>query len=87
MARGWESKAVEAQQEQARGSAPVGPAPTPEQLERRQRQEGLRLALADATAQLQAACRPVHRDMLRQRIAAIEADLATLAGQPSGGRD
>ena len=48
-------------------------------MERRQQVEGLRLALAEATAQLQAACRPVHRDMLRQRIAALEASLASLA--------
>ena len=87
MARGWESKAVEAQQAESLTPAQVGPPPTPEEVERRQRRDGLRLALADATAQLQAACRPVHRDMLRQRIAAIESDLAALAGPSGGGPD
>jgi len=86
MARGWESKAVEAQQAEARGPARTGPPVSQDELERRQQLEGLRLALADATAQLQAACRPVHRDMLRQRIAAIEASLASLTGVVRGNR-
>ena len=86
MARGWESKAVEAQQAEARGPARTGPPVSQDELERRQQLEGLRLALADATAQLQAACRPVHRDMLRQRIAAIEASLASLSAAGRGVR-
>ena len=41
----------------------------------------------DATAQLQGACRPVHRDMLRQRIAALEARLMEVQGAPGSGGD
>jgi len=76
MARGWESKAIEDQQAEAGRRPAPGPALTPEEQERRQRAEGLALGLADLMAQLQAACRPSHRDMLRQRIAAVERLLA-----------
>jgi hypothetical protein len=78
MARGWESKAVEAQQADARTSRPAGPALSPEEIARRQKAESVALALADTTAQLQAACRPGQRDALRQRIAGLEALLAEL---------
>ncbi len=84
MARGWESKAIESQQDDARARTSAGPAPSPADLERRQKADSIALALADLTAQLQAACRPVHRDMLRQRMAALEEMLAALAA-PQGG--
>ncbi len=83
MARGWESKAIESQQDDARAKGPAGPAPSPEELERREKAASVGLALADLTAQLQAACRPAQRDLLRQRVAALEALLASLA-PPSG---
>lgn len=86
MARGWESKSVESQQDDARAKGPAGPAPSPEEIARRQRAESIQLALADTTAQLQAACRPVHKDMLRQRMTALEALLAGLAPPPDGRR-
>lgn len=78
MARGWESKAIESQQADRAVARPAGPAPTAEALARRQRAETVALALADATAQLQAACRPAHRDSIRQRVTALEALLAGL---------
>ena len=84
MARGWESKAIESQQDDARAKGPSGPAPSPAQIARRQQAESIQLALADTTAQLQAACRPVHKDMLRQRVAALEALLAGLAESKDG---
>ncbi len=87
MARGWESKAIEAQQADAGRSAPVGPPLSEAERERRRQADGLRLALAEATAQLQAACKPMHRDMLRQRIVALEARLAEITGPPVPGGD
>lgn len=78
MARGWESKAIESQQADAERK-PIGPALSQDELDRRQRAETLGLALADITAQLQAACTPLHRDMLRQRMVAVEALLAEAA--------
>jgi hypothetical protein len=87
VARGWESKAVEDQQAEARRPAAAGPPLSDAERARRQEADGLRLALADATAQLQAACRPVHRDMLRQRIAAVAARLTEVEGRPEPGGD
>lgn len=86
MARGWESKAIESQQDDARAKGPAGPAPSPAQIARRQQAESIQLALADTTAQLQAACRPLHKDMLRQRVTALEALLAGLAEATDGSR-
>ncbi len=86
MARGWESKSVESQQDDSRAKGPTGPALSPEAIARRQQAESIHLALADTTAQLQAACRPVHKDMLRQRVTALEALLAGLAAPPDGPR-
>ena len=83
MARGWESKAIEAQQDEAGRRVPAGPPLSEAERERRRQADGLRLALAEATAQLQAACKPVHRDMLRRRIAALEASLAATGGPDS----
>ena len=86
MARGWESKAVESQQDDARAKRASGPAPSPDEIARRQQAESIQLALADLTAQLQAACRPMHQDMLRQRVTALEALLAGLAAPTDGSR-
>ena len=83
MARGWESKAVEAQQAEARPARPTGPELSPEAMARKQKADSVALALTDATAQLQAACRPAQRDALRQRVLALSELLASLrAPQP-----
>ena len=78
VARGWESKAIESQQEDRHTRRPAGPALSAEARERHQRAESVALALADTTAQLQAACRPAQRDVLRQRVVALETLLAEL---------
>ena len=43
-----------------------------------QRRVMLELALAQTQAELQAACRPAHRDMLRLKLDALKAELGTL---------
>lgn len=78
MARGWESKAIESQQDDRDARRPAGPVLSAEARERQQRAESVALALADTTAQLQAACRPAQRDMLRQRVTALETLLTEL---------
>ena len=83
MARGWESKSVESQQEDSRARAPAGPQASTEELARREKAQAVTLVLADTKAQLQAACRPVHRDMLRQRVLALEEMLAALQAAAS----
>jgi hypothetical protein len=78
MARGWESKSVESQQSDAQAHTAKKPELTPIERERHERRTGLELALTRAQAELQAACRPVHRDMLRLKMEALRAQLAEL---------
>lgn len=87
MARGWESKAVESQQEEATRRTERARPLTAEERARLSERAGLELALARTQAELQAACRPAHRDMLRLRLEAIRARLAALAapGGAAGG--
>lgn len=77
MARGWESKAVEDQQQQALAerSAVVG---TPEDAERQAARASILLARSRALADLQLACAPAHRSMLEQAIRDLDARLAGL---------
>jgi hypothetical protein len=78
MARGWESKAVESQQDDARSARRPGRTLTPDQRRRAERRAGLELAVAQAQAELQAACRSAHRDMVRLKLEALQAELQAL---------
>jgi hypothetical protein len=77
VARGWESKAVEAQQEQSIGDrarpehAPV----TRDELERRSKRATLALARARAAADLQHARSPAHRAMLQRALDSLDRQL------------
>ena len=80
MARGWESKAVESQQEDAdRRPGPSEPVLSDEARARLQQRRTLELALAQTQAELGAACRAAHRDMLQQRLKAIRDAIEALA--------
>jgi hypothetical protein len=78
MARGWESKSIESQQDDAGRRSGTGRELTAEERQRLASRTNLELALAGTQAELQAACRPAHRDMLRLRLEAIRAQLADL---------
>ena len=78
MARGWESKSVEAQQDAADSPRITGPALTPEQVARKAERGTLMLARTRALADLQKACVPAHRAMLEQAIADLDTRLAAL---------
>jgi hypothetical protein len=78
MARGWESKSIESQQESAAASQVPRPELTADQRDKAQRRATLELALASTQAELQAACRAPHRDMLRLKLDALKAELGTL---------
>jgi hypothetical protein len=78
MARGWESKAVESQQAEAERERRLGPALSDEARRRLEQRRTLELALAQTQAELAAACRAAHRDMLHQRLAAIREALEAL---------
>lgn len=77
MARGWESKSVESQQEDAQSEKPMRRDLSPEERDTVQRRATLELALAGAEAELLAACRPAHREMLRLKLDALKAELGT----------
>jgi hypothetical protein len=74
MARGWESKSIEEQQEaaaQQRG-ADAAPEISAAEADRRRELESLQLARARVVADLQRACRPAHRGMLETALADVE---------------
>jgi len=82
MARGWESKSVEAQQEAASVARPAGPKLAPadaaREASRKSARATLLLARTRALADLQTACVPAHRAMLEQAIAELDQRLAAL---------
>jgi hypothetical protein len=78
MARGFESKSVESQQEEAQRARTVRPAMTEEEKARQARKTGLELALAQTQSEMTAACRPAHREMLKLRLEAIQAQIRGL---------
>jgi hypothetical protein len=78
MARGWESKAVESQQADAAQAKTGLPALSPAERDHLQQRRSLELALAQTQAELIAACRAAHRDMLQQRLEAIREALDAL---------
>ena len=83
MARGFDSKFVEAQQEEAARKVPMRPAMTAEQREREAQRQSLELARARAGADLRKATAPAHRRMLEEALRALEGQLEKLkAGQP-----
>jgi hypothetical protein len=78
MARGWESKNIEAQQEEASRRRPSGRPRTAEELARQDRRRALELARSRAVEDLRRATAPPHRQMLEQAIASLEEQLAAL---------
>jgi predicted component of type VI protein secretion system len=86
MARGWESKSVEQQQEEMaqqrksfreKNGALVLPTPSPKEQQRNRKREGLLLSRGRLTQQLQAANHPRHRQMLEQAIAEVDRQLSS----------
>lgn len=78
MARGFESKMVEFQQEEAaRGRSKTEPM-TAEERARSTRRAGLELARTRAVIDLANATRPAHKAMLEQAIKALDEQLEHL---------
>jgi hypothetical protein len=78
MARGWESKSVEQQQEEMSEQRKTVRAPiSPEQQQRNRKREGLLLSRERLTQQLQAAGNPRHRQMLEQAIEELDGQLSS----------
>lgn len=77
MARGWESKSVEAQQAEAR-EKPAEPRPimSVEEAARWREREGLRLARQRVLQQLEQSADPRHRRLLQDSLADLEKKLS-----------
>ena len=72
MARGWESKNVESQQEEALKPREERPALTPEERERVQQRRAIELALAAKRVELTNATSDAHRAYLQRAIDELE---------------
>ena len=73
MARGWESKAIEQQQEAARaGDRPPKRRLTESELRREHERRGLELSRERIRRELETASRPAHRSMLEAALAELE---------------
>jgi hypothetical protein len=78
MARGWESKSVEQQQEEMSAQRKTVRAPlSPAAQQRNRKREGLLLSRERLTQQLQAATNPRHRQMLEQSVAELDRQLSS----------
>lgn len=81
MARGWESKAVADQMEEASERAQNQGADyesSPEVRARRERLESLKLSRTRTLDQLERATRHPHREMLQRTLRALEAEIEEL---------
>jgi hypothetical protein len=82
MARGWESKAVEDQiqeaEERARRAAEPPVDESPEARDRRERLETLRLSRSRTLDQLEHATNRAHREMLGRTLRALETEIGEL---------
>ncbi|HXD19622.1 MAG TPA: hypothetical protein VN654_21560 [Vicinamibacterales bacterium] len=85
MARGWESKAVEAQQDAALERAASAPKVSIADSARLAERATLSLARTRALADLQVACAAAHRAMLQQAIADLDKRLAALENPKTQG--
>lgn len=80
MARGWESKAVEDQINEAEARAELAARDrlSPQERERQQRLESLKLSRARTLDQLESVTNTAYREMLKRTLRALEAEIETL---------
>ena len=78
MARGWESKSVESQIEDAESRSSRGQALTPEQRERRRKREGLELSRRRVLQDLEATRSTVRRASLERALAFLDEEIGKL---------
>jgi len=79
MARGWESKSVEQQQEERSETRQSACAPvSPGQQQRHRKREGLLLSRGRLVHDLQVASNPRRRQMLEHSIAELDRQLSSL---------
>lgn len=77
MARGWESKSVEAQQDEARqGASQSCVKLTPEEAARSRERENLRLSRQRVVQQIESSQNPKHRKILEDALAELDQKLS-----------
>jgi hypothetical protein len=82
MARGWESKSVEQQQEEFASNKGKGNQPlNPEQIAAEHERNGIELSRQHILQQLQVACNPRHRQMLEAALAELDQKLDRKLGR------
>ena len=81
MARGWESKSVESQQEESFRESEQRDflQLSPEERARRERLASLELSRARTLGQLESATGAAHRAMLKRTLLALERDIAEIS--------
>ncbi|HEY9420861.1 MAG TPA: hypothetical protein VIW92_05575 [Thermoanaerobaculia bacterium] len=77
MARGWESKSVESQQD-AESREDRGPSVSPEQREAQQKRAGLELSRRRVLQEIETTRSDARRGSLEQALAFLDAELAKL---------
>jgi hypothetical protein len=76
MARGWESKSVEQQQEEFASNKGKGEQPlNAEQIAAEHERDGIELSRQRILQQMQVACNPRHRQMLEAALAELDGKL------------
>lgn len=81
MARGWESKSVEAQQDEAsQKSSPSRRKMSSEEAARWREVENLRLSRRNVARQLEISQNPRHRQLLEQSLQELDGKLRKIAG-------
>jgi hypothetical protein len=83
MARGWESKSVEAQIEEGKEDRPVERRPPPEARLQQQKIQSLKLSQSRLLQQLENARHPAYREVLQKGLQAIEKELDEITSQLS----
>jgi hypothetical protein len=83
MARGWESKSVEAQIEEAgqEAKSDAGNEPRKESIQIRNKREGLILQRSRILQEIETARNPRYRSMLDEKLKHVETELAELNNQ------
>jgi len=78
MARGWESKSVEAQQEQAAEKTTLRPRLTLEEQEQQRQREGILLSRKRLVEQLSSAQNPRYQKLLKDALRELDERLASI---------
>jgi hypothetical protein len=78
VARGWESKSVESQQDDARSTGEPKHRLTPAQREIESRKEGLKLSRSRILEQIRSTENPLYRKTLEQALVALDEQITRL---------